>query len=120
MFRSSQNKVAVWKVVEYLSAPAPQMRFYRLTGDLPARKEAWQDSSLIHDIYVRAFFEQLNHVKPTPPVPEWEQISLKIQQYAEAAARQSMSIDEALAGLDREVDQMLEKRRWMLERRTNE
>jgi len=120
MFRSSKNKEAVWKLIEYLSEPAVQMQFYHFTGDLPARKEAWQDSSLTHDIYIHAFFEQLNHVKPTPPVPEWEQISLKIQQYAEAGARQSMSIDEALAGLDREVDLMLEKRRWMLERRANE
>lgn len=117
MFRSSKNKEAVWKLIEYLSEPAQQMQFYHLTGDLPARKEAWQDSSLTHDIYIRAFFEQLNHVKPTPPVPEWEQIALKIQQYAEAAARQAMSIDEALAGLDNEVDLMLEKRRWMLDRR---
>jgi len=120
MFRSSKNKEAVWRLIEYLSDPAQQMQFYHLTGDLPARKEAWQDSSLMHDPYIRAFFTQLDHVKPTPPVPEWEQISLKIQQYAEAAARQSMSIEEALAGLDREVDIMLEKRRWMLERRGNE
>ncbi len=120
MFRSSENKEAVWKLIEYMSEPAVQMEFYHLTGDLPARKEAWQDSSLTRDVYIRAFFEQLNHVMPTPPVPEWEQISLKIQQYAEAAARQSMSIEEALAGLDREVDLMLEKRRWMLDRRTNE
>jgi len=48
-------------------------------------------------------------------VPEWEQISLKIQQYAEAAARQTMSNEEALGSLDREVDMILEKRRWMLE-----
>jgi multiple sugar transport system substrate-binding protein len=106
------------KLIEYLSAPAQQRRFYQLTGDLPARKEAWQDSSL-QDVYVRAFFQQLNHVKPTPPVPEWEQIALKIQQYAEAAARQTMSVEAALAGLDKEVDMILEKRRWMLDRSRN-
>jgi multiple sugar transport system substrate-binding protein len=120
MFRSSENKVAVWQLIEYLSEPPQQMKFYHLTGDLPARKEAWQDSSLTHDIYIRAFVARLDHVKPTPTVPEWEQSSLKIQQDAEAAARQSMSIDEALAGLDREVDLMLEKRRWMLDRRMHE
>src|SRR5574341_2447167 len=86
IFQAAKHKAAVWKLIEYLSAPAQQLRFYQFTGDLPARKEAWQDSSL-QDVYVRAFFQQLNHVKPTPPVPEWEQIALKIQQYAEAAAR---------------------------------
>jgi multiple sugar transport system substrate-binding protein len=117
MFRSSKNKEMVWKLIEYLATPVVQMQFYHLTGDLPARREAWQDSTLKRDIHARAFFEQLNHVKPTPPVPEWEQISLKIQQYAEAAAREAVSIDAALAGLDREVDLMLEKRRWMLDRK---
>ncbi|MDZ7288552.1 MAG: sugar ABC transporter substrate-binding protein [candidate division KSB1 bacterium] len=116
MFKTSKHKAAVWKLIEFLSEPGQQIRFYQITGDLPARKEAWQDSSL-QDVYVRAFFEQLNHVQPTPPVPEWEQIALKIQQYAEAAARQTMSVEQALAALDKEVDLILEKRRWMLARR---
>jgi multiple sugar transport system substrate-binding protein len=120
MFQSSKQKDAVWKLIEYLSEPEQQSQFYHLTGDLPARKEAWQDTALTHNIYMQAFFKQLNYVKPTPPVPEWEQIALKIQQYAEAAARQTMSIEDALTKLDNEVDLILEKRRWMLDRRKNE
>lgn len=120
MFKSSKRKAAVWKLIEYLSEPEQQIRFYQITGDLPARKEAWQDTTLTNNIYIQAFFKQFNHVKPTPPVPEWEQIALKIQQYAEAAARQTMSTEEALTGLDNEVDMILEKRRWMLDRRQNE
>jgi len=48
-------------------------------------------------------------------ISEWEQIAMKVQQYAEAASAEHMSVTEALQALDREVDLILEKRRWMLE-----
>jgi multiple sugar transport system substrate-binding protein len=52
-----------------------------------------------------------------PKVPEWEQIVFsKVQQYAEFTARGAMSIDDALRSLDKDVDKILEKRRWLLSR----
>ena len=59
-----------------------------ITGDLPARVEAWQDSALAQNIYARAFFEQLKHVAPTPMIPQWEQIAMKVQDYAETRSAQ--------------------------------
>ena len=40
--RASEHKEEAWRLIEYLSEPAQQMAFYRLTGDLPARRAAWQ------------------------------------------------------------------------------
>lgn len=114
MFKSSKNKEAVWKLIEYLSEPAQQLEFYRLTGDLPARMEAWRDSTLAQNKYAAAFFEQLNHVVATPKIPEWEQIAQKVRVYSETIAMDEMTIQEALAALDRDVDQILEKRRWLI------
>jgi multiple sugar transport system substrate-binding protein len=53
---------------------------------------------------------------PTPKVPEWERIATRIAQAGEQVARGVRSLDAALAGLDADVDRMLEKRRWMLDR----
>jgi len=117
MFSLSKHKSEVWKLIEYLSEPEVQMRFYQLTGDLPPRVEAWQDSSLANNKYAAAFYQQLNHVVATPKIPEWEQIAQKVREYAELVSMDAMTVESAMTALDKDVDQMLEKRRWFLNAR---
>jgi multiple sugar transport system substrate-binding protein len=50
-------------------------------------------------------------------VPEWEEIATRIYEQADRAIRGASSPDSALADLDRIVDRMLEKRRWLAERK---
>jgi len=115
MSRLSQNKSGSWTFIEFLSLPEIQIKFYNLLNDLPAVKSAWQDSSLANDPYMKAFFQQFHHVVATPKVPEWEQIAFaKIQLYAELAARGKLTPAEALSRLDKDVNRILEKRRWLL------
>jgi multiple sugar transport system substrate-binding protein len=111
---SSQVKEAAWKLVEFLSEPPQQLAFYRLTGDLPARIEAWQDTTFTRNRYARAFYEQLKAVMAPPKVPQWEQIAMKVQDYADITSRETMSPAEALKQLDHDVNVILEKRRWMV------
>ncbi|TMB58118.1 MAG: extracellular solute-binding protein, partial [Deltaproteobacteria bacterium] len=112
--RGSGRKEAAWQLVEFLSEPAQQAAFYRLTGDLPARRTAWVDEGLASQPHARAFWIQLQSVHSTPKIPEWERIAGKISQYSEAAVRGDMTLDRALAALDRDVDNVLEKRRWLM------
>ncbi len=114
LFKASKHKQEAWRLILFLSRPAEQLAFYRETGDLPARIESWQDTALAHNVYVRAFRTQLERVVPTPRIPEWEQIAVKVQDYAERAAHQRLSVPDALRALDRDVDNILEKRRWMV------
>jgi multiple sugar transport system substrate-binding protein len=114
MFKTSEKKAEVWKLIEYLSEPDVQIKFYGLTGDLPARTEAWKDSVLAKNKYAAAFFRQLNQVVPTPKIPEWEQIAQQVRQVTELVSMDKLTIDEATAELDRTVNIMLEKRRWMV------
>ena len=116
VFRSCAAKDAAWQWIEFLSAPQRQVDFHRLTGDLPSRRSAWEQAHLTDDPHAAAFWVQLQHLRSTPKVPEWERIAEKIGQYAESAIRGEMSADAALGALDRDVDGILEKRRWMLER----
>lgn len=116
VFRASTRKRAAWRFIEYLSQPAQQVAFYRLTGDLPARTAAWNAPLLANDPEARAFRDQLTRVVPLPQVPEWESIAQSVAQHAEEAARGHMTVDAALASLDREVNGILAKRRWMLDR----
>jgi multiple sugar transport system substrate-binding protein len=116
LFRRSQHRDGAWRLVTFLSRPGQQLRFRRLSGDLPARRAAWEDSSLAGDPRIRAFREQLERVVPTPKIPEWELITSRILEAAELAARNAAPPDTALARLDRDVNRILEKRRWLLAR----
>jgi multiple sugar transport system substrate-binding protein len=116
VFRGSSHKDAAWRLVEYLARPEQQLRFSRLTGDLPARVEAWRDSALIGDRHFRAFYTQLQRVRPLPKVPEIELISSRLIEASEQAIRGKVAPERALAALDRDVDRVLEKRRWILAR----
>ena len=117
VFRGSSKKDAAWSLVRYLSEPAQQSQLYKMTGDLPARRRAWEtDGGPGSDPRVAAFRAQLENVRSTPKIPEWERIAQQITRYTEAVLRRQMTTDEALAALDRNVDAMLAKRRWMKQR----
>ncbi len=114
IFKDSKHKSEVWKLIEFLTEPEIQLKVYRITNNLPSVIEAWKDSSLANDIYMKAFYQQLLRVTSAPKIPEWEQIVFsKLQQYAEFAARGVLTTEEALKKLDEDVDRILEKRRWL-------
>lgn len=117
IFKNSERKGEAWRLLEYLSDPAVQVRFYALTGNLPPRQTAWQDPVLAGNPYARAFGEQLTRVEPSPKVPEWERIVQKMRVYSEEVIHGKRTIDEALSAFNRDVDALLEKRRWLLSRK---
>ena len=120
MFKRSQHQDIAWQLIEYLSRPDQQLRFSQLSGDLPARVEAWRDSipgsGLMSGKYTRAFWEQLQRVVPLPQVPEWELIATRVYEFGEQAVRGGVPPAEVLDRLDREVGRILEKRRWLASR----
>ena len=121
MFRRSPRQRAAWQLIEYLSRPEVQLQFYRLTGNLPPRRSTWalprQDgTTLAQNPHARAFAQQLERVRATPAVPEWERIVQEMQLAAARAVHTRADLDDAVRRLDERVDAMLEKRRWMLAR----
>ena len=117
VFRASRHQAAAWRLIEFLSQPAVQRRFHALTGDLPPRRTTWTDPQLATDVYARAFREQLERVKPTPKVPEWERIATEMRLVSERAVHGQLSLEQATHELDARADRILEKRRWLLARR---
>jgi multiple sugar transport system substrate-binding protein len=115
IFRNSPHQQAAWTLIEYLSQPAVQQRFYDLLGDMPPRRASWAGGALRDDPKARAFRDQLERVKPTPPVPEWERIANEMQLVAAQAIAGQLTIDQAAAEIDRRTDLILEKRRWVLD-----
>lgn len=114
VFKSSRHRKEAWQVIEYLSRPEVQRRFYQLTGDLPPRRSAWSETTLAHDVYAAAYRDQLERVKSPPKVPEWERIGTEMRLVAESLVAGQVTLDEAVTELDARTDRILEKRRWML------
>jgi multiple sugar transport system substrate-binding protein len=115
IFRNSTHKDSAWQLIEYLSEPAVQQQFYDLLGDMPPRRSSWEGGALKDDPKARAFRDQLERVKPTPQVPEWERIVTEMQLVAARTAHGDMTVDEAATEIDRRADAILEKRRWILD-----
>jgi multiple sugar transport system substrate-binding protein len=111
--RGTPRADLAWRLVEWLAAPAQERELARLAGDLPARMSVWRESGLARDRHTAAFWTQLQAVRATPKIPEWERIAARIARYTEAAARGETTLDDALRALDRDVDAILEKRRWL-------
>jgi multiple sugar transport system substrate-binding protein len=118
IFHSSTNKQLAWELIEFLSTIPMQEKMYAMTGDLPARRSAWEYPALKSEGYAQAFREQLERAKPTPKVPEWERIAQEMQLMADRVIRGGMSIDTALRDFDATTDAILAKRRALLARST--
>jgi len=116
VFARSRHKAAAWKLVEHLSRPEVQLRFFELTGDLPPRRSAWAAPILAEDRYAQAFREQLERTEAPPAVPEWERIGQQMRTVSERAVAGQISPAQFRATLDADTDAMLEKRRWKLAR----
>jgi len=117
IFKASKHKKEAWKLIEFLTKKSSQVEFFKLSSDLPSVDDAWHDTVLTDNKYLKAFYEQLHNVVPTPKVPEWEHIvSGKVQEYAEFAARGKMTPKQALKNLDKDTDRILAERRWILSR----
>ena len=112
----SARKDDAWRLIEFLAAPERQSALTRLTGDLPASRSAWTRSGLADAPRTRAFYAQLQSLRATPKIPEWEQIATSIARHAESMIRGEQTLDAGLADLDADVYQILAKRRWLLDR----
>ncbi|MFC7380346.1 sugar ABC transporter substrate-binding protein [Brevundimonas sp. GCM10030266] len=115
VYSSSRHQEAAWKLVRYLSEPRIQAVFNGVTGNLPARESAWAAPTVANDPYIAAFKGQLARAKAVPKAPEWERIVTEMQIVAERMVRGEFTPAAAAAEIDRRVDRLLEKRRWMIE-----
>lgn len=116
VFKKAREPEAAWRLVQYLSQPAVQAEFQVLTGDLPARRSAWEVPALVGDPHVQTLGRQLEIAQAVPKVPEWERIVTEMQVVAERMVRGEFTVHAAAAEMDQRADRLLEKRRWMLER----
>ncbi|GIH25753.1 sugar ABC transporter substrate-binding protein [Acrocarpospora phusangensis] len=72
VWRSSGNRDAALRLLDYLSQPRTQLTWYELDGQLPTAKAALNDPELTADPLVSVYARQLRDARPLPPVPNWD------------------------------------------------
>jgi multiple sugar transport system substrate-binding protein len=117
LFRGSKHPEEAWKLISFLTTRKNLIRLNELCGDLPPRQSAWKEARLGERPHFAAFEAQLPAARPTPLLPEWERIATLIGEELETSIRGRASLDQTLEKLDRDVDRMLEKRRYLLDLR---
>lgn len=113
---AARDPAAAWALVRYLCDPAIQRRVYAITGDLPTRHAAWRAPDVRAESVSATFAQQIAHSVAPPAVPEWERIVGEVQLVAEHMVRGDYGVDAATIEMDKRVDRILEKRRWLVER----
>jgi multiple sugar transport system substrate-binding protein len=113
---TSRNPAAAWQLVDYLCSTATQQRMYGITSDMPTRPSAWRNGPLLSDAVPQSFATQIAHSIAPPAVPEWQRIVDEVQLVAEHMVRGEFSVNAATIEMDKRVDRILQKRRWLLDR----
>lgn len=114
--RNAREPERAWRLVGYLCGAAAQRRMYGITGDLPTRPSAWTGPGLAGDPVGDLFARQIEDSVAPPAVPEWERIVTEVQLVAEHMVRGEYGVDAATVEIDKRVERILEKRRWLLDR----
>jgi multiple sugar transport system substrate-binding protein len=74
VFKNTKNRDSSWKLVNWLSEPETQVKWYGISTDLPSVKSAWQDPALTADSKLAVFGKQLETAQAPPSFPTWEQV----------------------------------------------
>jgi multiple sugar transport system substrate-binding protein len=99
VFKDADNRDAAWKLVQWLSQPDVQTKWYETISDLPAVESSWEDGKLATDEKLAVFGEQLTSGNAPPTTPTWEEVSAVIDRDIEQIVRGEISVDEAVADM---------------------
>jgi multiple sugar transport system substrate-binding protein len=71
IFKQSKNKRAAFEVIKFLTAKQQQIDYAKVTGFLPARKDAFDDHFFASDPNMKLFKEAVFYGRTYPPIPAW-------------------------------------------------
>lgn len=104
VFKKSKNRDASWKLLQWLSKPEIQLKWYKATGDLPSQQGAWQDPTLSGDSKLSVFGDQLKTTNNPPAVPSWTQVAAAADTEIEQIVKAGKDPAEALKSLQQTAD----------------
>lgn len=103
VFQDSDNADAAWKLVDWLTQPDVQVKWYDVTGDLPSQQSAWDDPSLADDQKLAVFGEQLEDTQAPPVNTAWVQVGAAADSVLERMTVSGEAPEDALAELQQQA-----------------
>ena len=113
---TAADPARAWALVRHLTSEREELRLHRIAGTLPSLPSVWQQAGMTTDPVLATFGDALTRPAAGRNLVEWERIGGEVQLVAEQVVRGRLSVDEGVVEMDRRVDAILAKRRWMLER----
>ncbi|MFT8496778.1 extracellular solute-binding protein [Leuconostoc pseudomesenteroides] len=101
VFKYTSHKTEAVKLMKFLSKRENQIKYYKNSNSLPARKDAWNDKSL-QNSKVQVIKNQLSSSQPMPLIKQWDQIG---QNYIKAWEKISVENADTQKTLDTFNDQ---------------
>jgi multiple sugar transport system substrate-binding protein len=71
IFKQSKNKKAAFEVIKYLTSRTAQINYSKVSGFLPARREAFDDPYFAADPNRKLFKDAVYYGRTYPPIPSW-------------------------------------------------
>lgn len=87
VFKSTKNRDAAWKLVDFLTQAPNQVEWFKTVGDLPSVKAAVDDPAVSGDPKFKVFTTQLATAFAPPSVGTWQQIAAQFDSAVEKVTK---------------------------------
>jgi multiple sugar transport system substrate-binding protein len=104
VFKKSKNRDSAWKLVQWLSDPKVQAKWYGMSTDLPSVKSAWDDPALSGDPKLKKFGTALETAQAPPSFPTWEQVVAGFDTEMEKVTKQGADPAAALKSAQQQAE----------------
>jgi multiple sugar transport system substrate-binding protein len=103
VFKTTKNRDSAWKLVQWLAQPEVQVKWYKLSSDLPSVTSAWDDVSLQSDKKLATFGAQLKTAVAPPTYATWEQVASKFDSEIERITKEKADVAAGLKKVQAEA-----------------
>ena len=105
---SSTKKEEAWKFIDYITSyDVWRMWLERHGGPMPSRMDVSFDAPEFDDPKWEVILEAFPYAKVRPPVPEWPEISDRIQNMVQNVITGQVSAEDAIAEAEKEINTIL-------------
>ena len=71
IFKHARNKAGAFQVIKYLTSRKAQIEYAKVSGFLPARRDAFDDPFFADDPHRKIFKDAVTYGRTYPPIPQW-------------------------------------------------
>ena len=101
-------KEEAWKFIEYITSyDVWRMWIARHGGPMPTRMDVCYDAPEFDDPRWEVILEAFPYAKVRPPIPEWPEVSDRIQNMIQVVVTGQATAEEAIAIAEQEINAIL-------------